>query len=67
MDHLAIEKKLREAEFFLGHMRAQESKAFGDREPYTMPGGSELKATTAGAKWIEFLRRLVTQFKTDHP
>jgi hypothetical protein len=29
-----IEKKLREADFFLGKMREQESRAFGDKEPF---------------------------------
>jgi hypothetical protein len=29
-----IEKKLREAEFFLGKMQKQESRAFGDKEPF---------------------------------
>jgi hypothetical protein len=30
----SIEKKLREAQFFLGQMREQERRAFGDREPF---------------------------------
>ena len=29
-----VEKKLREADFFLNKMRQHESKAFGDREPF---------------------------------
>ena len=29
-----IEKKLREADFFLNKMREQERSAFGDREPF---------------------------------
>jgi hypothetical protein len=30
----SVEKKLREAEFFLTNMRDQEARAFGDREPF---------------------------------
>jgi hypothetical protein len=34
MDLERIEKKLREARFFLDKMRDQESRAFGDKEPF---------------------------------
>jgi hypothetical protein len=34
MDTKNVEKKLREAEFFLNKMREQERRAFGDREPF---------------------------------
>ena len=31
-----IEKKVREAEFFASKMREQESRAFGDKEPFDL-------------------------------
>jgi hypothetical protein len=40
-----IGKKLREADFFLGKMREQESRAFGDKEPFDFFLSAFLSAT----------------------
>jgi len=48
-----IEKKLREAEFFLGEMRKQETRAFGDREPFDF----YLSAFLSAARTVDYRLR----------
>jgi hypothetical protein len=56
-----VEKKLREAHFFLGKMREQESRAFGDKEPYDF----HLSAFLSAGRSVDY--RLRSEQKATYP